>query len=246
MGKRRYGAGDCCAKRSDDHAFLTDICSNCGARVRDSLELLGRPDQVTYGSSSSWKNREVSKAPSVFRSTGSQQRRSECSAFAEERRAAGGNPLRGRTRRRAPAGVKKPGAKNNHVIGPGKATRTLHQQRRQGLMTRAARQLRRRRGSKRHRLKRSLKRPGNSERALHFRFLNRPRKFRSSCGRIELLPGSAPQQQMSPRRPIGQKANPKAIPAVAMTGGTCRCSAVDERGLRFHRSSPRPALGTVQ
>ncbi|KAH6947665.1 hypothetical protein HPB50_020557 [Hyalomma asiaticum] len=79
---------------------------------------------------------------------------SECSAFAEERRAAGGNPLRGRTRRRAPAGVKKPGAKNDHVIGPGEATRTLHQQRRQGLTTRAGRHLGRRRGSKRHRLKR--------------------------------------------------------------------------------------------
>ncbi|KAH6944576.1 hypothetical protein HPB50_004099 [Hyalomma asiaticum] len=77
---------------------------------------------------------------------------SECPAFAEERRAAGGNPLRGRSRQRAPTG-KKPRAKNNHAIGPGEATRTLHQQRRQGLTTRAGRHFRRRRGSKRHRLK---------------------------------------------------------------------------------------------
>ncbi|KAH6928071.1 hypothetical protein HPB50_011190 [Hyalomma asiaticum] len=73
--------------------------------------------------------------------------------FQEERRAAGGNPLWGRSRQRAPA-VKKPGAKNDQVIGPGEATRTLHQQRRQGLTTRAGRHLGRRRGSKRHRLKR--------------------------------------------------------------------------------------------
>ncbi|KAH6937971.1 hypothetical protein HPB50_005788 [Hyalomma asiaticum] len=78
---------------------------------------------------------------------------SECSAFAEERRAAGGNPLRGRSRQRVPAG-KKPRAKNNPAIGPGEATRTLHQQRRHGLTTRVGRHLRRLRGSKRHRLKR--------------------------------------------------------------------------------------------
>ncbi|KAH6926151.1 hypothetical protein HPB50_015299 [Hyalomma asiaticum] len=77
---------------------------------------------------------------------------SECSAFGEERRAVGGNPLRGRTRQRAPAG-KTPGAKNDHAISAGEATRTLHQHRRQGLTTRAGRHLRRRRGSKRHRLK---------------------------------------------------------------------------------------------
>ncbi|KAH6925831.1 hypothetical protein HPB50_010720 [Hyalomma asiaticum] len=85
---------------------------------------------------------------------------SECSAFAEERRAAGGNPLWGRSRQRAPA-VKKPGAKNDQAIVPGEATRTLHQQRRQGLTTRAGRHLGRRRGSKRHRLKR--RQDGNND-----------------------------------------------------------------------------------